>query len=86
MVGLKWSHNTFFSLPIKVLFSKLTINITGIGNEHIWKAQYNKDLYVAFGKDDYLFKKLNILILFQLDNKVGARIYFMGEVFGSSPR
>jgi len=28
-VGLKWSCNAFFSLPIKVLFPKLTINITG---------------------------------------------------------
>jgi hypothetical protein len=25
-VGLKWSCNTFFSLPIEVLFPKLTIN------------------------------------------------------------
>jgi hypothetical protein len=25
-VGLRWSCNTFFSLPIEVLFPKLTIN------------------------------------------------------------
>jgi hypothetical protein len=27
-VGLRWSRNAFFSLPIEVLFPKLTINIT----------------------------------------------------------
>jgi hypothetical protein len=27
-VGLRWSYNGFFSFPIKVLFPKLTINIT----------------------------------------------------------
>ncbi len=25
-VGLKWSHNAFFYLPIKVFFTKLTTN------------------------------------------------------------
>jgi hypothetical protein len=28
-VGLRWSRNAFFSLPIEVLFPKLTINVTG---------------------------------------------------------
>jgi hypothetical protein len=28
-VGLRWSCNAFFSLPIEVLFPKLTINVTG---------------------------------------------------------
>jgi len=26
-VGLRWSRNAFFSLPIEVLFPKLTINV-----------------------------------------------------------
>jgi hypothetical protein len=57
-VGLRWSHNTLFSLPIKVLFPKLTSKIKGkwTWNKHTWKAQYNKKLYVAFGKDELLLK------------------------------
>jgi hypothetical protein len=48
-------------------------------------VQYNKKLYVTFGKDESLFKKKeNILIFFQLDNNIGARIYCRGEVSGSS--
>jgi hypothetical protein len=28
-VGLRWSRNAFFSLPIEFLFPKLTINVPG---------------------------------------------------------
>jgi hypothetical protein len=58
-VGLRWSCNTFFSLPIKVFFPKLTINVTGErerGNKHTWRAEYNKELYATFGKDESLLK------------------------------
>lgn len=35
------------------------------GNKHTWRAQYNGELYAAFGKDESLPKK-NLLILSQL--------------------
>lgn len=35
------------------------------GNKHTWRAQYNGELYAAFGKDESLPKR-NLLILFQL--------------------
>lgn len=34
------------------------------GNKHTWKAQYNGELYAAFGKDESLPKR-NLLILSQ---------------------
>lgn len=54
------------------------------GNKHTWRAQYNGELYAAFGKDESLPKR-NLLILPQLVWTVGAMIYFTGEVSGSSP-
>ena len=36
------------------------------GNKHTWRAQYNGELYAAFGKDESLPKR-NLLILSQLD-------------------
>lgn len=50
--------------------------------KHTWRAQYNGELYAAFGKDESLPKR-NLLILSQWT--VGAMIYFTGEVSGSSP-
>ena len=82
------SCKAFFSFPIKVLFLKLTVNKEkGGGNEHTWRAQYNKELYAAFGKNESLLKKKreSIDFIIQSDNIVGARIYFTGEVSGSSP-
>lgn len=35
------------------------------GNKHTWRAQYNGELYAAFGKDESLPKR-NLSILFQL--------------------
>ncbi|GKE20642.1 peptidyl-prolyl cis-trans isomerase Pin1 [Tanacetum coccineum] len=35
------------------------------GNRHTWRAQYNGELYAAFGKDESLPKR-NLLILSQL--------------------
>ncbi|KAK5839690.1 hypothetical protein PVK06_008517 [Gossypium arboreum] len=35
------------------------------GNKHTWRAQYNGELYAAFGKDESLPKR-NLLILSQL--------------------
>ncbi|KAK8483996.1 hypothetical protein V6N11_058255 [Hibiscus sabdariffa] len=37
----------------------------GGGNKHTWRAQYNGELYAAFGKDESLPKR-NLLILSQL--------------------
>jgi hypothetical protein len=77
-VGLRWSRNALFSLPIKVLFPKFTINIMG-------KRRGNKHTYMLhLGRMNHSYKKENLLIFFQLDNNVGAKIYFTSEVFGSS--
>ncbi|KAG8363423.1 hypothetical protein BUALT_Bualt19G0021100 [Buddleja alternifolia] len=59
------------------------------GNKHTWRAQYNGELYAAFGKDESLPKR-NLLILSQLDGPAapGKRIeeasdYFMHAPLGS---
>lgn len=77
--------NAFFFLPIQVLSLKLIISNKKRGrkNKHTWRAQYNKELYAAFGKNESLLKKR--IIIFQLDNNIGAKNYFTGEVSGSSP-
>ncbi|KAG8367908.1 hypothetical protein BUALT_Bualt16G0121700 [Buddleja alternifolia] len=58
-------------------------------NKHTWRAQYNGELYAAFGKDESLPKR-NLLILSQLDGPAapGKRIeeasdYFMHAPLGS---
>lgn len=35
----------------------------GRRNKHTWRAQYNRELYAAFGKDELLLIK-NLLILY----------------------
>ncbi|PPR83210.1 hypothetical protein GOBAR_AA37500 [Gossypium barbadense] len=42
------------------------------GNKHTWRAQYNGELYAAFGKDESLSKR-NLLILSQLDGSAAPR-------------
>lgn len=50
------------------------------------RSTIEKELYAAFGKDESLLKK-NLLIqpISWLASITGARIYFTGEVSGSSP-
>ena len=62
-VGPGGSLNTFFFLLIGVI-SKLPWKEEG-RKTHTWRAQYNGELYAAFGKDESLPKR-NLLILSQL--------------------
>lgn len=62
-VGPGGSLNAFFFLLIGVI-SNCHGKEEG-GNKHTWRAQYNGELYAAFGKDESLPKR-NLLILFQL--------------------
>lgn len=55
------SLNAFFFL----LIGKTCHGKEEGGNKHTWRAQYNGELYAAFGKDESLLKR-NLLILFQL--------------------
>jgi len=55
-VGPGGSLNAFFFLLIGVISQRL---------KHTWRAQYNGELYAAFGKDESLPKR-NLLILSQL--------------------
>ncbi|KAF4385296.1 hypothetical protein G4B88_026579 [Cannabis sativa] len=41
-------------------------------NKHTWRAQYNRELNAAFGKDESLQKR-NLLILSQLDGPAAPR-------------
>jgi hypothetical protein len=62
----------FSNNEFRFFFPKLTINVMGKGrgNKQTWRAQKNK----------------NLLIFFQLDNNVGVKIYFMGEVSSLNPK
>lgn len=62
-VGPRGSLNAFFFLLIRVISQRLAIEEGG--NKHTWRAQYNGELYAAFGKDESLPKR-NLLILSQL--------------------
>ncbi|WOG82306.1 hypothetical protein DCAR_0101469 [Daucus carota subsp. sativus] len=53
-VGPRGSLNAFFLLPIRILSQRLAM-----------RAQYNGQLYAAFGKDESLPKR-NLLIIPQL--------------------
>ena len=67
-VGPRGSLNAlFFFLPIGVIsyFTNTCHGKEEGGNKHTWRAQYNGELYAAFGKDESLPKR-NLLILFQL--------------------
>lgn len=61
-VGPGGSLNAFFFLLIG---TKTCHGKEEEGNKHTWRAQYNGELYAAFGKDESLPKK-NLLILSQL--------------------
>ena len=62
-VGPGGSLNAFFFLLIGV--TKTCRGKEEGGNKHTWRAQYNGELYAAFGKDESLPKR-NLLILSQL--------------------
>jgi hypothetical protein len=65
-VGPGGSLNAFFFLLIGVISQRLTCHGKEEGrNKHTWRAQYNGELYAAFGKDESLPKR-NLLILSQL--------------------
>ncbi|KAH0854189.1 LOW QUALITY PROTEIN: hypothetical protein HID58_090135 [Brassica napus] len=57
------SLNALFFLLIEVISQILPMEEGG--NKHTWRAQYNGELYAAFGKDESLPKR-NLLILSQL--------------------
>jgi len=67
-VGPGGSLNAFFFLPIGVISRYFTKTCHGKkeegANKHTWRAQYNGELYAAFGKDESLPKR-NLLILSQ---------------------
>ena len=64
-VGPGGSLNAFFFLLIGVISQILAMVRKKVGNKHTWRAQYNGELYAAFGKDESPPKK-NLLILSQL--------------------
>ena len=64
-VGPGGSLNPFFFLPIGVISQGLAMVRGRRGKKHTWRAQYNGELYAAFGKDESLPKR-NLLILSQL--------------------
>jgi len=64
-VGPGGSLNAFFFLLIGVVISQRLRGKEEGGNKHTWRAQYNGELYAAFGKDESLPKR-NLLILSQL--------------------
>lgn len=64
-VGPGGSLNAFFFLLIGVISQRLAMVRKKEGNKHTWRAQYNGELYAAFGKDESLPKR-NLLILSQL--------------------
>lgn len=63
-VGPGGSLNAFFFLLIGVISQRLAM-VEEVGNKHTWRAQYNGELYAAFGKDESLPKR-NLLILSKL--------------------
>ncbi|GLU24541.1 hypothetical protein SLE2022_404670 [Rubroshorea leprosula] len=73
-VGARGSLNALFFLPIGVLsyFTNTCHGKEEGGNKHTWRAQYNGELYAAFGKDESLLKR-NLLILSQLDGPAAPR-------------
>jgi hypothetical protein len=79
-VGLRWSCNTF-SFP-KTYHS--CNKGKGKGTSTLGEHNTTKSCMLCSGRMNHSLKKENILIFFQLDNSVDARIYFKGEVFGSS--
>ena len=70
-VGPGGSLNAFFFLLIGLFsshwsyFTKTCHGKEEGRNKHTWRAQYNGELYAAFGKDESLPKR-NLWILFQL--------------------
>ena len=64
-VGPGGPLNAFFFLLIGVISQRFAMVRKKEGNKHTWRAQYNGELYAAFGKDESLPKK-NLLILSQL--------------------
>ncbi|XP_052882243.1 ATP synthase subunit beta, chloroplastic-like [Gossypium arboreum] len=53
------------------------------GNKHTWRAQYNGELYAAFGKDESPEKES--IDSLPIGWTVGAMIYFTKRGLGSSP-
>ncbi|GJX43267.1 hypothetical protein Tco_0259943 [Tanacetum coccineum] len=80
------SLNAFFFLLIGVISQRLTMVRKKEGNRHTWRAQYNGELYAAFGKDESLPKR-NLLILSQLDGPAapGKRIEEASDSFMHAP-
>ena len=64
-LGQKGPLNAFFFLFIGVISQRLAMVRKKEGNKHTWRAQYTRELYAAFGKDESLLKR-NLLILSQL--------------------
>lgn len=64
-VGPGGSLNAFFFSSHRSYFTKTCQGKEEGGNKHTWRAQYNGELYAAFGKDESLPKR-NLLILSQL--------------------
>ena len=64
-VGPGGSLKAFFFLLIGVISQRFAMVRKKEGNKHTWRAQYNGELYAAFGKDESLPKR-NLLILSQL--------------------
>ncbi|EPS74534.1 hypothetical protein M569_00251, partial [Genlisea aurea] len=84
-VGPGGSLNAFFFLLIGgSYFTKTCQGKAEEAKKHTWRAQYNGELYAAFGKDESLPNKES-LDSFPIGWTVGAMIYFTGEVSGSSP-
>ena len=64
-VGPGGPLNAFFFSSHRSSFTKTCHGKEEGGNKHTWRAQYNGELYAAFGKDESLPKR-NLLILSQL--------------------
>ncbi|GJT07227.1 hypothetical protein Tco_0841689 [Tanacetum coccineum] len=86
---IKWDVSIYLSLDSKWEQSYFTKTCHGKeegGNRHTWRAQYNGELYAAFGKDESLPKR-NLLILSQLDGPAapGKRIEEASDSFMHAP-
>ncbi|PWA37412.1 ATP synthase subunit beta, chloroplastic [Artemisia annua] len=81
---IKWDVSIYLSLDSK--WEQTCHGKEEGGNRHTWRAQYNGELYAAFGKDESLPKR-NLLILSQLDGPAapGKRIEEASDSFMHAP-